>query len=54
MPIAEASPRELLSDVAAADWSPDGAALAIVRQVQGRSRLEYPIGTVLSESTGLL
>jgi eukaryotic-like serine/threonine-protein kinase len=54
MPIAEASPREVLSDVAGADWSPDGTALAIVRQVQGKSRLEYPIGTVLTETTGYL
>jgi len=54
MPLAEASPRELLRDVSAADWSPDGSELAIVRQVEGRSRLEYPIGTVLEESSGYL
>ena len=54
MPIAEASPRELLENVSAADWSPDGSELAVIRQVQGRSRLEYPIGTVLKESTGYL
>jgi Tol biopolymer transport system component len=54
MPIAEASPREILNDVTAADWAPDGTGLAIIRQVQGKSRLEYPIGTVLSETTGYL
>jgi len=54
MPLAEASPREVLSDVTAADWSPDGAELAVVRQVEGKSRLEYPIGTVLAETTGYL
>ncbi len=54
MPLAEASPREVLNDVTAADWSPDGAELAVIRQVEGKSRLEYPLGTVLAETTGYL
>jgi dipeptidyl aminopeptidase/acylaminoacyl peptidase len=45
-------PREILEDVEFADWSPDGAAFAVVRTVQGRSRLEYPIGTLLQETAG--
>ncbi len=43
------APREVLEDVFWADWSPDGRDLAIVRQVGGKSRLEYPIGKVLYE-----
>ena len=31
-----------------------GVSFAIIRQVQGSSRLEYPIGTVLAESKGYL
>ncbi len=54
MPIAEASPREILEDVTAADWSPDGTELAIIRQVEGKSRLEYPAGKTLAESNGYL
>ncbi len=54
MPLAEASPREILNDVTAADWSPDGSELAIIREVSGSSRLEYPIGKVLAESKGYL
>ena len=54
MPLAEASPREVLRDVTAADWSPDGAELAVIREVEGKSRLEYPIGKVLAETTGYL
>jgi eukaryotic-like serine/threonine-protein kinase len=54
MPLSEAAPREILNDVTAADWSPDGTDLAVVRQVGGKSRLEYPVGTVLSESAGYL
>jgi len=42
--------RELLEHVTAADWSPDGSELAVVRRVGGRKRLEYPIGNVLWEN----
>jgi DNA-binding winged helix-turn-helix (wHTH) protein/dipeptidyl aminopeptidase/acylaminoacyl peptidase len=45
-------PREVLEDVQAADWSPDGRSLAVVRKVENRlKRLEYPIGRVLAEKT---
>jgi Tol biopolymer transport system component len=54
MPIADASPREILESVTAADWSPDGAELAVIRQVEGKSRLEYPAGKTLAESNGYL
>jgi serine/threonine protein kinase len=43
------APRELAGDVCQADWSPDGRELAIVRFVDGRPRLEYPIGHVLRD-----
>ena len=49
------SPRPLLDNVREADWSPDGAALAIVHDIgSGRDRLEYPAGTVLHEVSGYL
>jgi hypothetical protein len=54
MPLDGGAPREILNDVTAADWTPDGADLAVVRQSGGKSRLEYPVGTVLSESAGYL
>jgi Tol biopolymer transport system component len=44
--------RELLADVQEADWGPDGEALAVVRDVNGRNRLEFPVGTVLFETGG--
>ena len=50
-PIAGGSPRELLSDVRWADWDTSGK-LAVVHNVDGHSRLEYPIGNVLYESPG--
>jgi len=50
-PLAGGSPHELLSDVRWADW--DGAGkLAVVHSLNGRSQLEYPIGTVLYQSQG--
>jgi Tol biopolymer transport system component/predicted Ser/Thr protein kinase len=47
-----AAPREILEDAQWADWAPDGATLAIVRDVGGRNRLEFPIGKVLFETAG--
>ncbi len=46
------APRELLQDVTAADWAPDGQSLAIVHLVSGRYRLEYPVGKAIFETTG--
>ncbi len=54
VPIGGAAPREILDNVRDADWSPDAARLAIIRDVNGKDRLEYPIGTVLCESAGYL
>ena len=51
-PLSGGAPRELLDNVQWADWTPDGSALAVVRDVGGRNRLEYPIGKVLYETGG--
>ncbi len=51
-PLAGGAPREVLENVQWADWSPDGSNLAVVRDVGGRNRLEYPIGKVLYETGG--
>ncbi len=48
------APREMLENVQEADWTPDGASLAVVRVVDGRYRLELPPGKVLYETTGYL
>ena len=45
------TPRELAENVSAADWSPDGASLAALRIAGGKHRVEYPLGTLLYEST---
>ncbi len=46
------APREIREDVRQADWSPDGSDLAIIRMVDGKDRLEFPIGKVLYETGG--
>jgi eukaryotic-like serine/threonine-protein kinase len=51
-PLAGGAPRPVLEDVEWADWAPDGNSLAVVRNVGGRDRLEFPIGKVLYETTG--
>jgi eukaryotic-like serine/threonine-protein kinase len=50
-PMAGGSPREVLPEVRWADWSPKNQ-LAVVHDVAGHSRLEFPIGNVLYQSGG--
>jgi len=50
VPLDGGAPRELVENVSAADWSPDGRDLAIVHKVGGKDRLEFPIGKVLYET----
>jgi Tol biopolymer transport system component/predicted Ser/Thr protein kinase len=52
MPINGGGPRDILDGVQWADWSPDGKQLAIIRDIGGKNRLEYPIGKVIHESPG--
>jgi eukaryotic-like serine/threonine-protein kinase len=46
------SPKEVLEDVQSADWAPDGQSLAIVRDIGGKARLEFPAGKVFYETAG--
>jgi len=50
-PLTGGSPKELLAEVRWADWDRAGE-LAVVHYVDGHSRLEYPIGHVLYQSSG--
>lgn len=51
LPVSGGAPREVLQDVREADWSPDGAKLAVVHELGGKDRIEYPIGTLLYETS---
>ncbi len=52
VPLGGGAPREVLEGVQWADWSPDGNEFAIVRDLGGQNRLEYPIGKVLYQTAG--
>jgi tRNA A-37 threonylcarbamoyl transferase component Bud32 len=52
VPVAGGAPREVLENVEDADWSRDGKELAVIHRVGDRVRLEYPVGTVVAETTG--
>jgi eukaryotic-like serine/threonine-protein kinase len=52
MPINGGGARDILEGVQWADWSPDGKQLAIVRDIGGKNRLEFPIGKVIHETPG--
>jgi serine/threonine protein kinase len=51
-PLVGGAPREVLEQVQWADWAADGNSLAVVRDLGGRNRLEYPIGKPLYETGG--
>ncbi len=50
VPLAGGTPRELVENALWADWSPDGERLAVVHEVGGLHRIEYPVGTVIYEN----
>src|SRR6202035_2390408 len=50
--LAGGAPRQIAEGVDWADWAPDGSRLAMVRDVGGSQRLEYPQGNVLFETSG--
>ena len=51
-PLGGGTPREILENVRCADWSNDGKSLAVVHVVDGKDRLEFPVGKVLLERAG--
>ena len=54
MPLAGGAMRELLENVIAADWSPDGRQLAVAVRENHETRIEYPIGRILYKTKGRL
>ena len=51
-PLSGGAPREMLEQVQWADWAPDGSNLAVVRDMDGRNRLELPVGKPLYQTGG--
>jgi serine/threonine protein kinase/WD40 repeat protein len=54
VPLGGGSTRELLDAVTDADWTPDGSALAVSRQVGHHFQLEFPPGKTLYQSDGYI
>ncbi len=50
VPLAGGVPREILEETLDADWAPGGQSLAVARWVEGKCRLEFPVGKPLYES----
>jgi hypothetical protein len=46
-PLSGGSTRQIVDDVAFADWAPNGQDLAVIRKVGREGQLEYPVGNVL-------
>ncbi len=54
VPLAGGAQRELLEDVSGADWSPDGAQLAVVRRENDETLIEYLSGRFLYKTKNLV
>lgn len=52
VPLTGGAPRQVAENVQWADWAPDGKTLAIVHEVAGNDRLEFPLGHVLYQTSG--
>jgi hypothetical protein len=53
-PISGGAPRDVMDGVALAEWSPDGESFAVVTDDGGIARIEFPRGTVLFETGGII
>jgi len=53
-PISGGAPREVTENISAADWTSDGARLAVVRSRPGFHQLEFPVGNVLYQTTSAI
>jgi serine/threonine protein kinase len=50
VPVAGGAPREIVEDALSADWTADASEMAVIRQVAGKYRVEFPRGKVIYES----
>lgn len=52
VPLSGGAPKPILDDVTYAEWAAGSGELLVVHRVAGKDRLEFPIGTVLHETSG--
>jgi DNA-binding winged helix-turn-helix (wHTH) protein len=53
-PLAGGPAKEVLKDIGAADWTPDGRDFAVSRWEETRTKIEFPAGRVLAETPARL
>ncbi len=46
------APRDIANGIQDTDWAPDGTSYLVTRDVEGKARLEYPVGKVLYSTSG--
>src|SRR5262249_1454565 len=54
IPPSGGAPRELAENVISADWTLDGQNLALIRLIGNVSRVEFPLGKVLYETSNVI
>src|ERR1700683_2775679 len=54
VPISGGSPRQIAEGVLSADWTADGSDMALIREVGGKYRVEFPRSKVIYESVNSL
>jgi eukaryotic-like serine/threonine-protein kinase len=54
VPISGGAPRQIAEGVLSADWTADGSDMALIREVGGKYRVEFPRGKVVYESVNSL
>ena len=54
VPISGGTPRRIAENVVSADWTADGSEMAAIRDVEGKFRVEFPLGNLIYESPAWL
>jgi eukaryotic-like serine/threonine-protein kinase len=50
VPPSGGAPRDIVDRVISADWTADGSEMAVIREVEGKFRVEFPLGKAIYES----
>ncbi len=54
VPISGGTPRQIAENVDSADWTADASEMAAIREVEGKFRVEFPLGNLIYESSAWL
>ena len=54
VPISGGAPRQIAENVDSADWTADASEMAAIREVEGKFRVEFPLGNLIYESPAWL